>query len=170
MHQKRVTRPRLSLVLLVLRKNSTTKYLGISAVVIQAQPLDKQAAACLLADFSPRETIQCPLTTNRERPRTMLLRELLVLGSWVGVRCPFQLSLFLTAPRMVLPKILVLGTRHTCLLLSFFPTMLSQRLTSDIERRTTCCRHRLRCWHTISIRPRDRAIEQLHTHKHGAIH
>ena len=31
-----------------------------------------------------------------------------VLGSWVGVRRPFHLPLFLTAPRMVLPKILVL--------------------------------------------------------------
>ena len=27
-----------------------------------------------------------------------------VLGSWVGVRRPFRLSLFLTAPRMVLPQ------------------------------------------------------------------
>ena len=32
----------------------------------------------------------------------------LVLGYWVGARRPFHLSLFLTASRMVLPKILVL--------------------------------------------------------------
>ena len=38
---------------------------------------------------------------------------LLVLGSWVGVRCPFHLSLFLTASRVVLPKILVLTTQSS---------------------------------------------------------
>ena len=37
------------------------------------------------------------------------LAVLLVLGSWVGARRAFHLSLFLTAPRMALPKILVLG-------------------------------------------------------------
>ena len=35
-----------------------------------------------------------------------------VLGSWVGVRRLFHLSFFLTASRMVLPKILVLTVRH----------------------------------------------------------
>ena len=40
----------------------------------------------------------------------------LVLGSWVGVWRPLHLSLLLTAPRMVLPKILVLDA--PCILMA----------------------------------------------------
>ena len=39
-----------------------------------------------------------------ERERELVVTLVSVLGSWVGVRRPFHLSLFLTASRMVLPQ------------------------------------------------------------------
>ena len=88
-----------------------------------------------------REDTAVVLTADRaflDAPHSMLVvvgsGRLLVLEYWVGARRPFHLSLFLTAPRVVLPKMLVLLTPP-----------LSLRLRLRLPRGGCCTRGTARC-------------------------
>ena len=62
-----------------------------------------------------------------------------VLGSWVGVRRLFHISLFLAAPRVVLPKILVLTRVPTWLAFAEHLVQHNARAdpTNNVERDAT---------------------------------
>ena len=69
------------------------------------RPLPRQSPL-----YNEKTTLALPdkSVIRRVRLRRTVQASTQVLGSWVGVRRLLHLSLFLTASRMVLPKILVL--------------------------------------------------------------
>ena len=80
--------------------------------IVQARGEQASAGPFLLAPFPPGvadRLLLSALTVAAGLTFSVVINHSdAALGSWVGARRPFHLSLFLAAPRMVLPKILVL--------------------------------------------------------------
>ena len=80
--------------------------------IVQARGEQASAGPFLLAPFPPGvadRLLLSALTVAAGLTFSVVMNHPdAALGSWVGARRPFHLSLFLAAPRMVLPNILVL--------------------------------------------------------------
>ena len=83
-------------------KGATVAHLREAAFMLFGLATDECVLYYVNSKASPTTVLEVPDVCVFSSP---------VLGSWVGVRRLFHRSLFLTASRMVLPKILVLTAR-----------------------------------------------------------
>ena len=86
-------------------------------------------------DYNTCRPLRC---VPREPLLPALQEALLVLGSWVGVRRPFYVSLFLTASRMVLPQ--DPGTDPFCCLFSRLEQQLQLTASENLQAQTAVAR------------------------------